>query len=74
MSERRVSGVQSCRNCEKRRQGCRSGCEDYAIREILDAIALPERKAITQLCNDLRGIKNTDQIRNERRKCQTKRR
>ena len=74
MSERRLSNVRDCSRCPDRARGCRDGCEDYAARRIIDAIALPERNQITQLYFDLQGIKSRDIIRNTRKKCWNKRR
>ena len=74
MSERCLKSVRDCRNCPDRARGCRDGCEDFATRRILDALALPERKNIMQLYMDLQGIKRSDIIRNMRKKSQSKRR
>ena len=73
MSERRIAGVADCRGCERRGNGCARGCEDLAVRRILDALSLPERRAMCQLHFDLNGIKQGDITRNARKKHQSRR-
>lgn len=67
MSERRLSNVRDCFNCPNKKRGCRSGCVDMAIREVLDAISLSERKELSQLHADLHALKRRDIIRNAKK-------
>lgn len=73
MSERRLMSVRDCSRCPDRARGCGNGCEDLAARRILDAIALPERRAQARLRFDLNGIKRDDITRNMRKKHQSRR-
>lgn len=74
MSERRLSNVRSCRGCPDRRNGCKHGCEDFAVRRILDALSLPERRAQVQLHFDLKGIMIADQLKHARKNNSSRRR
>ena len=49
-------------------------CEEFAIREILDALVQPEIRATVQLNYDLNGIKRANIARNARKKSQSRRR
>lgn len=74
MVERKLDNVRSCHGCPERTDACKESCEEFAIRRILHAIALPEIKASMQLSLDLSGIKRADQLRNARKKSQSRRR
>lgn len=67
MSERRLKNVNDCFNCPRKAKGCRDGCVDMAIRQVLDALCLPERKHIAQLGMDLRALKRQNIIRRAKR-------
>ncbi len=66
--------MRNCTECTQKSPGCRSGCEEYAIREIIEALLLPEKRITEQLSADLRGIKQGDITRNLRKRSQSRRR
>ena len=72
--ERRLDNVRSCHGCTDRTRSCNETCEDFAIREILDALVQPEIRATVQLNYDLNGIKRADIARIARKKSQSRRR
>ena len=72
--ERRLDNVRSCHGCPERTERCKEKCEDFAIREILDALVQPEIRATVQLNYDLNGIKRADIARIARKKSQSRRR
>lgn len=73
-TERHIEGVRKCRGCPDRKSGCKKGCEDYAVRRIVDTLALPEIRAAVKLGEDLRAVKHRDMTRNARKKMHTRRR
>ena len=72
--ERRLDNVRSCHGCPERTERCEEKCEEFAIREIIDALVQPEIRATVQLNYDLNGIKRADIARNARKKSQSRRR
>ena len=66
--------MKECRNCRDRTEGCRTTCDDWAVRQIMNALLLPETRAAINLGEDLRGIKYTDLTRLARKKMHTRRR
>lgn len=72
--ERRLDNVRSCHGCPDRTRSCKEKCEEFAIREILDALVQPEIRATVQLNYDLNGIKRADIARIARKKSQSRRR
>lgn len=71
--ERVLDGVKRCQGCTDRKPGCKDSCEDQAVRNILDAIALPEMRAAVKLGFDLNGVKRRDIMRNARKKHNSRR-